>query len=135
MGQAKHHGVRIFHNNVIYELIDIVTENMAELLEPELVEQKIGRAEVRQVFRISKGRSVAGCMVMEGAITRNAVARVLRGEEVVAEGRIATLKRFKDDATEVKAGFECGIRIEGHDSYEEGDAIETYEVSKVRPSL
>ena len=72
---------------------------------------------------------------MEGSITRNATARLVRGEEVIAEGKIDTLKRFKDDATEVKAGFECGIRLDAFDSYEVGDAVETYEVEKVRPSL
>jgi len=135
MGEAKHLGVRVFQNNIIYELIDLVKDNMADLLEPELVEKKTGRAEIREVFRISKGRSVAGSMVMEGSITRNATARLVRGEEVIAEGKIDTLKRFKDDATEVKAGFECGIRLDAFDSYEVGDAVETYEVEKVRPSL
>ena len=135
MGEAKHLGVRVFQNNIIYELIDLVKDNMADLLEPELVEKKTGRAEIREVFRISKGRSVAGSMVMEGSITRNATARLVRGEEVVAEGKVDTLKRFKDDATEVKAGFECGIRLDSFDSYEVGDAVETYEVEKVRPSL
>ncbi|MBT7923718.1 MAG: translation initiation factor IF-2 [Opitutae bacterium] len=135
MGEAKHHGVNVFQNNIIYELIDLVKENMADLLDAELVEKKTGRAEVREVFRISKGRDVAGSMVMEGSITRNAAARLLRGGEVIAEGKIDTLKRFKDDATEVKAGFECGIRLEGSIKYEEGDAIETYEIEKIRPSL
>ena len=135
MGEAKHLGVKVFQNNIIYELIDLVKDNMADLLEPELVEKKTGRAEIREVFRISKGRSVAGSMVMEGSITRNATARLVRGEEVIAEGKIDTLKRFKDDATEVKAGFECGIRLDAFDSYEVGDAVETYEVEKVRPSL
>jgi translation initiation factor IF-2 len=105
------------------------------LLEPELVEKKTGRAEIREVFRISKGRDVAGSMVMEGSITRNASARLLRGGKVMAEGKIDTLKRFKDDATEVKAGFECGIRLEGTIKYEDGDAIETFEIEKIRPTL
>lgn len=74
-------------------------------------------------------------MVMEGSVRRHAHARLLRGEEILAEGRIDTLRRFKDDVTEVKAGFECGIRLEGFDSYEEGDAIETYEIEKIRPDL
>ena len=135
IGEAKHHEVNIFQNNIIYELIDLVKDNMANLLEPELVEKKTGRAEIREVFRISKGRDVAGSMVMEGSITRNAAARLLRGGEVIAEGKIDTLKRFKDDATEVKAGFECGIRLEGSVKYEDGDAIETFEIEKIRPSL
>lgn len=135
IGEAKHHGVKVFQNNIIYELIDLVKDNMADMLDSELVEKKTGRAEIREVFRISKGRDVAGSMVMEGSITRNASARLLRGGEVIAEGKIDTLKRFKDDATEVKAGFECGIRLEGSIKYEEGDAIETYEIEEIRPSL
>ena len=135
IGEAKHHGVKVFQNNIIYELIDLVKDNMADMLDSELVEKKTGRAEIREVFRISKGRDVAGSMVMEGSITRNASARLLRGGEVIAEGKIDTLKRFKDDATEVKAGFECGIRLEGSTKYEEGDAIETFEIEEIRPSL
>ena len=86
MGDAKHLGINVYQNNIIYEIIDLVKENMANLLEPELVEKKTGRAEVRQIFRVSKGRVVAGSMVMEGAIGRNKVARLMRGGEVVAEG-------------------------------------------------
>lgn len=135
MGEAKHLGVQVYQNNIIYELIDLVKDNMADLLEPESVEKKTGRAEVRQVFRVSKGRMVAGSMVMEGLIGRNKGARLLRANKVLAEGKIETLKRFKDDVTEVKAGFECGIRLDSFDDYEEGDVIETFELDKIRPSL
>ena len=135
MGEAKHMGIHIYQNNIIYEIIDLVKENMANLLEPELVEKKTGRAEVRQIFRVSKGRVVAGSMVMEGSIGRNKVARLMRGGEVIAEGKVETLKRFKDDATEVKAGFECGIRLDSFDKYQEGDFIETFETEKIAPSL
>ena len=135
MGEAKHLDVRVFQNNIIYEIIDLVKDNMAELLEPELVEKKTGRAEVRQVFKVSKGRAVAGSMIMEGSMVRNKVARLSRNGEVLSEGKIDTLKRFKDDVTEVKAGFECGIRLDSFNDYEEGDVIETFEVEKIRPSL
>ena len=135
MGEAKHQDVQVFQNNIIYEIIDLVKDNMADLLEPEVIEKKTGRAEIRQVFKLSKGRTVAGSMVMEGSITRNKGARLLRGNEVLAEGKIDTLKRFKDDATEVKAGFECGIHLEGFDRYEEGDVIESFELEKTRPTL
>ena len=135
MGEAKHMGVHIYQNNIIYEIIDLVKENMANLLEPELVEKKTGRAEVRQIFRVSKGRVVAGSMVMEGSIGRNKVARLMRAGKVIAEGKVETLKRFKDDATEVKAGFECGIRLDAFDKYEEGDFIETFETEKIAPVL
>jgi translation initiation factor IF-2 len=135
MGEAKHQDVKVFQNSIIYEIIDLVKDNMAELLEPELVEKKTGRAEIRQVFKVSKGRTVAGSMVMEGSIGRNKGARLVRKGKVVAEGKIDTLKRFKDDTMEVKAGFECGIRLDSTDEYEEGDVIETFEVEKIRPSL
>ena len=135
MGEAKHLGVQVFQNSIIYQIIDLVKENMSELLEPELVENKTGRAEIRQIFRVSKGRTVAGCMVMEGTITRNKGARLVRGGEVIAEGKIDTLRRFKDDVTDVKAGFECGMRLDSFDKYEEGDVIETFEIDKIRPIL
>ena len=135
MGEAKHLGVNVFQNSIIYEIIDLVKDNMSELLEPELVEKKTGRAEVRQVFKVSKGRSVAGCMIMEGNITRNKGARLVRGGKIIAEGKIDTLRRFKDDVTDVKAGFECGMRLDSFDKYEEGDIIETFEIEKIRPSL
>ena len=135
MGEAKHLGVQVFQNSIIYQIIDLVKENMSELLEPELVENKTGRAEIRQIFRVSKGRTVAGCMVMEGTITRNKGARLVRGGEVIAEGKIDTLRRFKDDVTDVKAGFECGMRLDSFDKYEEGDVIETFEIDKIRPVL
>ena len=135
MGEAKHLGVRVFQNNIIYEIIDLVRDNMADMLEPELVEKKTGRAEIRQVFKVSKGRTVAGSMVMEGAIVRNKGARLIRNGEVLAEGKIDTLKRFKDGVTEVKAGFECGTRLDSFDRYEEGRVLEAFEVEKIRPSL
>ncbi len=135
MGEAKHLDVKVFQNSIIYQIIDLVKENMSELLEPELVENKTGRAEIRQIFRVSKGRTVAGCMVMEGTITRNKGARLVRSGEIIAEGKIDTLRRFKDDVTEVKAGFECGMRLDSFDKYEEGDVIETFEIDKIRPTL
>ena len=133
--QAKHHDVRIIRHDIIYELIDRVKECMAELLEPELREKKLGVAEVRQVFNISKHRRVAGCMVTQGTVNRMRKARLIRGGSVIHEGKIDTLRRFKDDVKEVRAGFECGINIEGYDDYQEGDAIECIEVEKIRPAL
>ncbi|HTX66982.1 MAG TPA: translation initiation factor IF-2 [Opitutaceae bacterium] len=131
---AKHHSVRIETFDIIYELGDKVREIMADLLEPELHEVKIGAAEVRQIFPVSKG-FVAGCLVTEGKITRNAPARVHRGKERVFEGKVGTLRRFKDDANEVRAGLECGIRLDDFDDYKEGDVIEVVEIQKVRASL
>ncbi|HVU35697.1 MAG TPA: translation initiation factor IF-2, partial [Opitutaceae bacterium] len=131
---AKHHGVRIETYEIIYELGDKVREMMADLLEPDIKEVKTGAAEVRQVFPLAKG-FVAGCLVTEGKINRNASARLRRGREIVHEGKIATLKRFKDDANEVRAGLECGIKLDDFNGYQPGDIIECFEIQKVRASL
>ena len=131
---AKHHSVRIETFEIIYELGDKVREMMADLLDPDLREVKLGAAEVRQIFPVAKG-FVAGCLVTEGKINRNASARVRREREVMFEGRVGTLRRFKDDANEVRAGLECGIHLDGFDGYKEGDVIECFEVQKVRAAL
>lgn len=132
---AKHHDVRIIQHDVIYELLAQVEACMAELLEAELVEKKLGAAEIRQIFSLGKGRNVAGCMVTEGTINRSRKARLLRRGEVIHESKISTLKRFKDDVKEVRAGYECGINVDGYDDYAEGDIIECFEVTEIRPAL
>ncbi|MBS0664367.1 MAG: translation initiation factor IF-2 [Verrucomicrobia bacterium] len=131
---AKHHGVRVETYEIIYELGDKVRDMMADLLDPDLRETKTGVAEVRQVFPLAKG-FVAGCLVTEGKINRGTSARLRRGKEIVHEGKIATLKRFKDDANEVRAGLECGIKLDDFNGYQAGDLIECYEIQKVRASL
>ncbi|MCU0792514.1 MAG: translation initiation factor IF-2 [Opitutaceae bacterium] len=131
---AKHHGVRIETFGIIYELADKVKEMMADLLDPDLKEVKLGAAEVRATFPLAKG-FVAGCLVTEGKITRNGNARLRRKKDIVAEGKIDTLKRFKDDANEVRAGLECGIKLGDFNGYEVGDVIEVFEIQKVRASL
>jgi translation initiation factor IF-2 len=131
---AKHHGVRLEAYNIIYELGDKVREMLADLLEPDLKEIKLGAAEVRATFPLAKG-FVAGCLVTEGKITRNASARLRRGRETMHEGKVNTLKRFKDDANEVRAGLECGIKLDDWNDYQVGDIIEVYEVQKVRATL
>jgi len=132
---AKHHDVHIIQHDIIYELLNLVEEEMAGMLDAELRESKLGAAEVRQVFGVGKGRNVAGCMVTEGTINRNRKARLLRGGELLYEGKINTLRRFKDDVREVRAGYECGINIEGYNDYREGDLIECIEVEEIRASL
>ncbi len=131
---AKHHGVRVETYEIIYEMGDKVREMMADLLDPDLKETKTGAAEVRQVFPLAKG-FVAGCLVTEGKINRNTSARLRRGREIIYEGKVGTLKRFKDDANEVRAGLECGIKLDDFNSYQPGDMVECYEVQKVRASL
>jgi translation initiation factor IF-2 len=131
---AKHHGVRIETFAIIYELNDKVREMMADLLDPDLKETKTGAAEVRATFPLAKG-FVAGCLVTEGKINRNASARLHRGKEVLHEGKVSTLKRFKDDASEVRAGLECGIKLDDFNGYQVGDVIECYEIQKIRAAL
>jgi len=131
---AKHNGVRIETFDIIYELADKVREFMADLLDPDIKEIKLGAAEVRATFPLAKG-FVAGCLVTEGKVTRNAAARLRRGREIVHEGKVGTLKRFKDDANEVRAGLECGIKLDDFNGYQVGDVIECYDTQKVRASL
>jgi translation initiation factor IF-2 len=131
---AKHHGVAIHSFEIIYELGDQVKVMMADLLEPDLKELKLGVADVRQIFPVSKG-FVAGCLVTEGKVNRGVTARVRRGKDSLYEGKVGTLRRFKDDANEVRAGLECGIRLDGFDDYKPGDKIECFEIQKVRASL
>ena len=131
---AKREGVQIKLYSIIYELIDQIKEAMAGMLEPELRENVIGHAEVRQVFDLTKGM-VAGCMVTDGRIARTARARVLRRKQPIYDGGISTLRRFKDDVKEVRNGFECGIKLGDYDEYEEGDIIECYTLEKVAQKL
>lgn len=131
---AKHHNVRIIQHGIIYELVDQIKLAMAELLEPDLKENKLGVAQVRQIFSLSK-ESVAGCMVIEGKINRDALARIVRSKKTVHESRISTLKRFKEDASEVKAGYECGIIMKNFQDYQVGDSIECFEIIKIPATL
>jgi translation initiation factor IF-2 len=131
---AKHNSVRIETFDIIYELADKVREMMADLLDPDIKEIKLGAAEVRATFPLAKG-FVAGCLVTEGKINRNAAARLRRGKEIVHQGKVSTLKRFKDDANEVRAGLECGIKLDDFNGYQVGDVIECFETQKVRASL
>jgi translation initiation factor IF-2 len=132
--KAKHEGVQIRLYAIIYELIDEVKESMAGLLEPILKEVVIGSAEVRKIFELSKGVPVAGCIVASGRIAKGKV-RVRRRKEIIYEGLTQSLRRFQDEVTEIRAGMECGIRIEGFSEYQVGDAIECYTVEKVAQKL
>ena len=126
--------MRIETFDIIYELGDKVREMMADLLDPDIKEIKLGAAEVRATFPLAKG-FVAGCLVTEGKINRGAAARLRRGREIVHEGKVGTLKRFKDDANEVRAGLECGVKLDDFNGYQVGDVIECYDTQKVRASL
>jgi len=131
---AKREGVQIKLYAIIYELIDQVKEAMAGLLEPLLKETVIGVAEVRKVFDLSKGGRVAGCVISSGRLVRGK-ARVMRRKSLLYEGIIQALRRFQDEVNEVRAGMECGIRIDGFDDFQPGDTIEAYTVEKVAPKL
>jgi translation initiation factor IF-2 len=132
--KAKREGVQIKLYAIIYELIDQVKEAMAGLLEPDAKDLVIGSAEVRKVFELSKGVPVAGCMVSSGRIVRGKV-RVRRRKDIIYEGVTQSLRRFQDEVNEVRAGMECGIRIEGFSEIEVGDAIECYTIEKVAAKL
>ncbi len=134
-GMAKREGVEIRLYSVIYELLDDVRAAMAGLLEPVVKETVIGHAEVRQVFEISKKGKVAGCMMRDGRATSRCRARVQRDGEVLAEGSISSLKRFQNDAAEVREGQECGIRLDVFSDFVEGDVIEFYEMEKISQQL
>jgi translation initiation factor IF-2 len=116
-------------------MIDDVKKAMEGLLEPKLVETDIGKAEVRKVFAVSKIGTVAGSYILEGKVTRNAMARVMRNSNHLFTGKISSLKRFKDDVKEVQAGYECGISLEGFNDLQEGDSLEFFVQEKERQTL
>ena len=126
---ADRANVEIRYYSVIYQAIEEIEAALKGLLKPEYEEVEQGTAEVREVFRSSKIGLIAGCMVRSGLIRRNAKARVLRDGVVVADNvTISSLKRFKDDATEVREGFECGITLGGFNNIQVDDVIETFEM-------
>jgi translation initiation factor IF-2 len=132
---AESDGVELRYYNIIYDLIDDVKKAMTGLLSPEMKEQIIGIAEVREVYRSSKFGSIAGCMVVEGTVKRTNPIRVLRDNVVIYEGSLESLKRFKDDAAEVKKGMECGIGVKNYNDVRAGDQIEVFEVIEVAKEL
>ncbi|MFL6521550.1 MAG: translation initiation factor IF-2 [Chthoniobacterales bacterium] len=134
VGAAKREGVQVKLYSIIYELIDQVKEAMAGMLDPEHRETVIGHAEVKQVFKLSKG-IVAGCLVTDGRIARTARARVLRRRQPVYDGGLSTLRRFQDDVKEVRVGLECGIKLGDFSEYQVGDIIECYLLEAVAQKL
>jgi translation initiation factor IF-2 len=128
-------GIEVRYYNIIYEAVDEIKAALSGMLAPERKEQVLGMVEVRQVFRISKVGAVAGCYVVDGLVRRNAQVRVLRDNVVVHTGEIDSLKRFKDDVREVKAGFECGMSLKNFSDIKEGDQFEVFEVLEVARTL
>ncbi|MDD3530598.1 MAG: translation initiation factor IF-2, partial [Gallionellaceae bacterium] len=132
---AENSAVDIRTYNIIYEAVDDVKAALGGLLSPEKKENVIGMAEVRQVFRITKVGTVAGCLVLDGVIKRAGSVRVIRDNVVVHTGEIDALKRFKDDVKEVKGGFECGLSLKNYNDIQEGDQLECFEVVEVARTL
>jgi translation initiation factor IF-2 len=132
---AEKEGVEIRLHTVIYELIDELRKAMTGLLEPTFREVAAGRAEVRETFKVPKVGTIAGCHVVEGVIPRSAAVRLLRDNRVIYEGKIASLRRFKDDVSEVRTGFDCGIGLDRFQDVKPGDFIEAYTREEVAPVL
>jgi translation initiation factor IF-2 len=132
---AEQEDVEIRLYNIIYEAIDDVRSAMEGLLPARKVEKELGTAQVRQVFRISKVGTIAGCMVTHGLIKRSAEVRLVRDSVVVWTGKLGSLKRFKDDAREVREGLECGIGLDGYNDLKEGDIVEAFEIEEIKATL
>ena len=132
---AKRNGIEIRYYNIIYDLVDDVKKAMSGLLAPTLRETMLGNAQILEIFNISKVGKVAGCRVTDGTVERGANVRLIRDNVVVHEGKLSTLKRFKDEVREVQAGQECGMAFEGYGDMRAGDIIECYRVESIQRSL
>jgi len=132
---AETFGVDLRYYNIIYEMVDEIKAALSGMLPPEKRENILGMVEIRQVFHISKIGTVAGCYVTEGLIRRNSQVRVLRNNVVIHTGFLDSLKRFKDDAKEVKSNFECGLSLQGYNDLEVGDQLEAFEIVEVARAL
>ncbi len=132
---AESNGIDVRYYNIIYEAVDEVRNALSGLLAPEHRENVLGLVEIRQIFRVPKVGAVAGCMVLDGVVRRTAQARLLRDNVVIWTGELDSLKRFKDDVREVKAGFECGLSLKGYDDIKERDQLEIFEMQEVARTL
>ena len=132
---ARHEKVDIRLYTVIYDAISDVKDALEGLLEPEFEEKNLSVIEVREIFKVPKVGTVAGCYVVSGKVTRNDKAKLYRDDKLIHEGRIVSLKRFKEDAKEVASGFECGIAFESFDDLKVSDIIETYKIDEIKRKL
>ncbi len=132
---AENNGIEIRYYNIIYDAVDELRAAMSGMLTPDKKEEVIGMAEIRQVFKVSKIGSIAGCMVTAGVVRRNARLRLLRENTVIFTGELDSLKRFKDDAREVKEGFECGLNVKNYNDIQVGDMLEFFEIREVARTL
>ena len=128
---ADSNNIDIRLHQVIYKAIEEVEAAMKGMLEPEYKEETIGEVEVKQIYKASKVGTIAGGMVTTGKITRDSKVRLVRDGVVIYDGELGSLKRFKDDAKEVKAGFECGLTIENYNDIKENDVIEAYQMKEI----
>jgi translation initiation factor IF-2 len=126
LDMAKEENVEIRTYNVIYQLTKDIKDALSGLLEPIKKEVYLGRAEIKRIFRVPRVGTIAGCLVIDGQINRNAEVRVLRDEQEVHQGKISSLKHIKENVTEIKKGYECGIGIESFKDLQEGDIIEAF---------
>jgi translation initiation factor IF-2 len=132
---AEKENVDIRNYKIIYDAVNDVKAALEGLLEPEISEQVTGTAEVRRIFRISKVGTVAGCYVQSGKISRSDHIRLYHDDKLIFDGKLASLKRVKDDVREVSSGFECGISLESYDDVHEGDILEAYQIIKTKRTL
>jgi translation initiation factor IF-2 len=132
---AESNGIDIRYYNIIYDAVDEIKAAMSGMLSPEKREQVLGLVEIRQVILVSKVGAIAGCYVLDGLVRRGASVRLLRDNVVVWTGELDSLKRFKDDVKEVKAGFECGLTLKNFNDVKEGDQLEVFEVQEVARTL
>jgi translation initiation factor IF-2 len=132
---AENNGVDIRYYDIIYDAVDDLKLAMSGMLTPDKKEEVIGTAEIRQVLKVSKIGSIAGCMVTSGLVRRTAKLRLLRNNVVIYTGELDSLKRFKDDAKEVKENFECGLTIKNYNDIQEGDALEFFEIREIARTL
>ncbi len=132
---AESTGVQIRNYSVIYAMVDDIKAALSGMLAPEKKEVVLGQVEVRQVFVVSKVGTIAGCMVLEGVVKRGCLVRVMRGKDLIHEGELDSLKRFKDDVKEVRANFECGLSVKNFNDLQVGDRIEAYEIVEVARTL
>ena len=132
---AENNGIDVRYYNILYEVIEDVKAAMSGMLTPDKKEEVIGTAEIREIYRVSKIGAIAGCMVTSGVVRRTAKLRLLRSNVVVFTGELDSLKRFKDDAKEVKEGYDCGLHIKGYNDIVEGDVLEFFEIKEVARTL
>ena len=132
---AENNGIDVRYYNILYEVIEDMKAAMSGMLTPDKKEEVIGTAEIREIYRVSKIGAIAGCMVTSGVVRRTAKLRLLRSNVVVFTGELDSLKRFKDDAKEVKEGYDCGLTIKGYNDIVEGDVLEFFEIKEVARTL